>query len=227
MEVDLPRARPSLKRQRRYVRSFKKKRRYTKRIPAYTGETKFHDVEVNDAVIAGGGTIQNAGSINLIAQGVTESTRVGRKCVISAINWRWQVKLPAATAAASTVDEVRLIMYQDKQANGATATTTDILEAVTVHGFRNLSNVNRFKILYDERMTLKAGGAAPSGAALVFSEDMKIGAFYKKCNIPLEFSATTGAITEIRSNNIGILALSDEGLCELDSDVRLRFTDGG
>ncbi len=191
-------------------------------------EKKFHDIDVNDTVISGGGTIQNTGSINLIAQGVTESTRVGRKCTITDIMWRWQLKLPAATSATNTVDEVRLIMYLDKQANGATAAVADLLETTTIHGFNNLSNSGRFRILYDERIAMKAGGgAAPSGAAFVFSEGIKIGSFYKKCNIPIEFSDVAGALTEIRSNNLGVLVLSDEGLCELDSSVRLRFTDGG
>ena len=53
------------------------------------GEMKFHDVDLDDAVIAAGANA--TASINLIAQGVTESTRVGRKCTITAINWRYRV----------------------------------------------------------------------------------------------------------------------------------------
>ncbi len=198
---------------------------YYGRYAGRDGELKFHDIDVNDAVIAGGATIQNTGTINIIPQGVEEVQRVGRKCTIRAINWRWQVKMPAATAATSTADEVRLILYMDKQCNGATAASTDILEGASIHSFNNLSNSGRFRILYDHRISLRSAGAAASGAAFVFGEDIRIGSFYKKCDIPLEFDSTTGALTEIRSNNLGIMALSDEGLCELDSSVRLRFSD--
>ncbi len=62
------------------------------------GELKFHDVDLVDAVVAAGFNVTE--TINIIAQGVTESTRVGRKCTIKSINWHWRVNLPAADAVA-------------------------------------------------------------------------------------------------------------------------------
>ncbi len=47
--------------------------------------------------------------------------------------------------------------------------------------------------------------------------------FFKKVNIPIEFDATAGAITEITSNNIGILLIADGSLVNFDSKIRLRF----
>jgi len=52
---------------------------------------------------------------------------------------------------------------------------------------------------------------------------------YKKCNIPIEYSGTTGAITEIRSNNIFLLASSDgqaDDLVTMVGNCRVRFSDG-
>ncbi len=190
------------------------------------GELKFHDVDLDDAVVASGGTV--VASINLIAQGVTESTRVGRKCTIKSINWKYRFTLGEqdAVATPATADTLRIIMFIDKQANGATAAVTDLLESADVHSFRNLANSGRFVFLLDKVIplnwrTLASDNAAVVSSAGVFYEQ----SFYKKCNLPVEFSATTGAITEIRSNNIGVLLLSFGGTPGFVSKIRLRFSD--
>ncbi len=57
------------------------------------GELKFHDLDIDDAVVAVNGTIAQV-SCNIIAGGTTESTRIGRKSVIRKINWRYEIVLP-------------------------------------------------------------------------------------------------------------------------------------
>lgn len=190
------------------------------------GELKFHDVDNDDAVVDSGGSVTN--SINLIAQGVTESTRVGRKCVIRGINWRGEVFLPVTTVTSETSDVVRLIMFLDKQANGATAAVTDLLETADYQSFNNLSNKNRFTVLYDKMVAINsiAGGGDVGGANSNWGAVNRTFSFYKKCSIPIEFSSTTGAITEIRSNNLGILYIGKNGLAGVASKIRLRFSDG-
>ncbi len=191
-----------------------------------TGELKFHDIAVDDASIAVNGVIQNTGSINLIPQGVTEVQRVGRKCVIRSINWRYNLQI-AAQANLTSDETIRMIMYVDKQANGATATVTGILETDDYQSFRNLANSGRFNILYDKTHSLNASAGGGDGTANDAAPMNINRAFYKKCSIPLEFDSTTGAITEIRSNNIGILTVSKNGtVAVLDSRIRLRFSDG-
>ncbi len=190
-------------------------------------ELKFHDVDVDDAAIATAGTIQNGGTINIIAQNTTESTRIGRKCTIRAINWRYSIDLPAQASMSETAEIVRVIMYLDKQCNGATATTTNILETDDYQSFNQLANKSRFRILMDRTHTL----VSPSGIAgpvtgLTQYED----SFFAKVNIPLEYdnSASTGALTTIRSNNLGVLLISKTGDstgCAFDSKIRLRFSD--
>ena len=195
------------------------------------GELKFHDVAVDDAVIATGANVIAAGSVNLIAQGVTESTRVGRKCVIRSINWRGRLILPAASATNSAHDTVRVIMVLDKQANGATIVNTDLLEdagtaAIAYRSFNNLANKSRFVVLYDKTFSLNATAAAGDGTTNTSFESSRMFSFYKKCSIPIEFSSTTGALTEIRSNNITVLYCSENGVAGVESTVRLRFSDG-
>ncbi len=191
------------------------------------GELKFHDVDLDDAAIATGGTVTP--SICLIPQGVTEITRVGRKCTIRNINWRYNVSIQEQDAGADprNGDTVRVILYLDKQANGATAAVTDILESADFQSFNNLSNSGRFRTLYDKTHTLNYLTLASDNAGVVSSAEVTRDVMvFKKCGFPIEYSSTTGAITEIRSNNIGVLLISRTGASGFASKFRLRFSDG-
>ncbi len=189
------------------------------------GEMKFHDVDLDDANIAASAITP---TINIIGQGVTESTRVGRKCTIRRIQWRYQISLPESDAQGTPAsgDTVRIILYQDKQANGATANATDILEAAVWQSFRNLANSGRFVILCDKLHNINYRGLASDGAGVVSqAAEIHNFSFFKSVSIPIEFDNTTGAITEIRSNNIGVLLMSATQTAAFESGFRLRFSD--
>ncbi len=209
--------------------TYKKRKRFASAPPrrrAISGEIKFHDVDLDDAVIAAGCNVTP--TINIIAQGVTESERVGRKCTITQIQWRWRCFLPEQDAVAdpAMADGVRMIVFQDKQANGATAVNTDILETNDWQSFRNLANVGRFNILFDHNLTLNYLTLASDGAGLVSSASVHAeGTFFKVCDIPLEFNAAAGTIDEVRSNNIGVMLCGSNGIMGFDSKFRLRFSD--
>ncbi len=131
-----------------------------------------------------------------------------------------------ALATPSPGDSIRVIMYQDRQCNGATAAVTDILESADWQSFNNLSNKSRFRTLMDRSYQLNFQTLASDGAGLVSSGNFVMeDTFFKKCNIPIEFDSTTGALTEIRSNNIGILLISQNGQVAFTSKIRLRFSD--
>lgn len=191
-----------------------------------SSELKFHDVDLDDAVISELATI--TASVNLIGQGVAENKRVGRKCTIKSINWHWRISLPEIDAqmTPSEGETVRILMYLDKQCNGATIVAETLLEDDDYQSFRNLANSGRFQVLYDKTvdinyLTLNSDGAGVSSQAGV----LKSGNFYKKCNIPLEFDFTTGILTEIKSNNIGVMLIGNKGVATFVSKIRLRFSD--
>ncbi len=187
------------------------------------GELKFHDLDIDDATIASNGTIVSD-SVNKIPQGVTEVQRVGRKCFLRSVNWRFNIRLPEGTAVTTTSDTVRVLLYLDKQANGATAAITDILESDDYQSFNNLANKSRFRTLMDRTYELNTD--LSGDGTTVDSPRFNINdSLYKNLAIPVEFDATTGAITEIKSNNIGVLLLSKNGLCTFDSKMRVRFAD--
>ncbi len=192
------------------------------------GEQKFHDLDIDDAAIASGGTIVEDSCLT-IAEGNGESQRIGRKIVVKSILWNMRVKLAGQTASASTGDVARIILYQDKQTNGATAAVLDVLETADFQSFRNLANTGRFNILMDKKISLtsKSGSGRGSTDTLAFGTDRRDFAFYKKCNIPIEYdnSATDGTIPTMRSNNIGVITITESGLLSFASKMRIRYSD--
>nr|APC94133.1 putative viral capsid protein [uncultured marine virus] len=117
-------------------------------------------------------------------------------------------------------------MYVDKQCNGATAAVTDLFESNDWQSFRNLANTGRFSILLDKMVTLNYMNLASDGDTFVSATNInKDYTFFKKCNIPIEYSGTDGAIGEIRSNNIGVCIFSNNGVAGFGSKIRLRFSD--
>ncbi len=189
-------------------------------------ELKFFDSNASGTIVAAG-SITN--SLCQILQGTSEQERIGRKCVIKSLFWRNRIELVQRDAVAAPVAGTvnRFIIYLDKQTNGAAAVVTDILETASWQSFRNLANQMRFDILMDESWDMNYMNMASDGVGTVsHSSVVKELKFYKKCNIPLEFSGTGGAITELRSNNIGILQITSEGTHTVwDSKIRLRFSD--
>lgn len=88
----------------------------------------------------------------------------------------------------------------------------------------NLANSSRFKIIKKWEIRQQAT-AGVSGA---YSNTSRTINFYKKCNIPVEFSSTTGALTELKSNNLFLVAGSggaEDDAATFAGSCRLRFTD--
>lgn len=201
---------------------------YYGRFAARGGEAKFFDKITANAAISTTGTILDD-SVNEIVQGTGESNRIARACTLTGIFFKGNMRLipgAALTAPRNAADVIRVIIYQDKQCNGATAAVTDILETANVDAFYNLANSKRFYILMDKRVALNSPGAGLA-ATDTWAECHKAWKFSKLCNIPIEFSGTTGAISEIRSNNIGVMAiaLNPASTAFVGYTCRVRFSD--
>ncbi len=188
-------------------------------------EMKFKDTTIDDAVIASAGTI-NPGPI-IIAQGTTESTRIGRKITVFKWHVKWQLTLPAQTDVADidNGDTMRIMWIVDRQANGAYPAVLDVLETAAYDSFRNLANTSRFRVLSDVNMTLRRLVSMTDGANTANSPGVRTKVMAKSfsLNMPVEYDSTTGAITEIRSFNLFVLAISQMGLGGLLTNNRVRF----
>jgi len=168
------------------------------------------------------GEVPATGQLSLIPQGDTQSTRIGRKCTIKSIQIRgYNYFVPTTTATASALVNMYLVL--DTQCNGAAADATDVFAGsyqITT-AMLNLANSSRFRIL--KRWVVPFNSNA--GASTAYNNVVKPLEFSMKCNIPLEFSGTTGALTEIRSNNIFLVAgavLQDDKV-SFAGTCRLRF----
>lgn len=170
------------------------------------------------------GEVPATGQLVLIPQGVTEQSRVGRACVVKSLQLRIHAGFaPGAAATAST--NCWIYVVQDTQANGAAAAITDVLTTNNIAtALLNLDNSQRFKILKKLKMTFNPG----AGVTTAYNNVNVDKECYMKLNVPMDYSSTTGAITEIRSNNIFLLAGSDttsDDTVTLDGNCRVRFTD--
>ncbi len=123
--------------------SYKKPRTQPPKTYNITKELKFFETQVNVSPVASTGTIPVSGSVVKIPQGTEENERIGRKCTIKSIHCRYQAELRGASNSSLQSDVLRIIMYLDKQANGAAAAVSDISETATWQTFNNLSNSGR------------------------------------------------------------------------------------
>lgn len=190
-------------------------------------ELKYHDISININPIPSLGTIKD--SFNEIADGTNEQQRNGRRVIIHLIQWQGVFELPAQPVGVTALppDEVRVILYVDKQCNGATATVSDFFPSSDIHSYYTLDQSDRFNILYDQRHVINYGGITQSNPANYFVQSPNKIPFTIEvpCSVKLQFSGATGALTEIRSNNIGALLISSRGVSYITSRARLRFTD--
>lgn len=155
-------------------------------------------------------------SLVKIAQGDTGITRDGRKIVVTGIHFRGHIKMDAGGSGAG----LRLVLYHDKQPNGATASTTDYFSSANAltNSFRNLNTIKRFKVLHDKTYILNQTSATVSQILRHVVINLKV-------NIPIVYTSTTGAITELLESNIGLLSSANNQTLDLDGIWRIRYMD--
>lgn len=189
-------------------------------------ELKFAQSLIIDAVVATAGAIFQ--TIFQVPQGSGQSQRNGRRITVTSIHWRFRISLPPQDGIGSpkSGDTLRVIMYLDKQANGGAALVTDILDTAAINSFRQMSNIERFEILSDDLYNFNYSGMASDAIGNVSQgEVVKSYVTTKHTLIPVEYSGTDGLLTEIRSNNVGILLISSKDIMGFGSVIRIRYTD--
>lgn len=189
-------------------------------------ELKFYDDVCTDGAIATAGTVQCA-TILEIPAGTGPSQRLGRRIFLRSLDVKFNILLNNDSPGGR--DEVRIIIFHDKQCNGAAAVPGDILDlAGATHkwlAFRNLEHTKRFNILCDKRISMVAQAGAYDGANQRWGGATKH--FSKHINLhgmPIDYEDVTGAITELTSNNIGVMTISSSNECDLNAQFRFRYS---
>ncbi len=188
-------------------------------------EKKFLDTNITDNDIS---AILTAVNLTIVPQDDTQSGRVGRKINVKNIRIKNFVSLTAKTDAALTSENYWMMVVQDTQCNGASFASTDLLVSDAPASFRNLSNQERFKVLWSKFYSFNVSGMAPSGAAFVTGENTKTIKCNINCDIPIEYdnSATTGAVTTQKSNTLWFVTLSQTGSVLAGvGNCRIRYYD--
>ncbi len=191
-------------------------------------ETKFVDTAVDDAAIDITGTIQTA--VITIAEGTDDNQRVGRRVVLTTLQWRYTLTINQTTDGAKGSDIVQVMVLLDKQCNGAVPTISGaqgIKTADTFDSYMQLANTGRFQVLMSRYHDMNVTAGVGDGTTNEYAENSKFFQWYKKVNIPIEYdtTVTTGAVASIRSNNIVIVTWSEAGNCKMVTSFRVRYTD--
>ncbi len=186
-----------------------------------TSELKFLDRTIPTLTVPIAGSVVNILPL-LIPENTSPSGRIGRKIVVKSIGFRMHITL--ANSTLPDHDLLRIIILIDKQCNGAQPAVSDILQnANTATAFYNLQNSGRFEVIFNKYYNLfSRAGAGNTAGGLLYGGDTKFIHGYFKCNIPIEYNASTGAITEIRSNNIVMIAISTHADVAIGNDGQWR-----
>lgn len=200
--------------------TFRTEGAYNRSIPNAMEKKYFDTSIINSADITGGLILDSA---NKIPQGTTDKTRIGNKITITNVNLHAYANLDSLNGIQVQNSHLRVILYVDHQANGATAAVTDILTTASIDSFRNMNQVDRFTILKEINVDLNCY----SQSATTSADGATRYTINKKCKIPVHYSSITGAITEIRSNNVGILFIGSTSHLNaaFKGTVRVKYMD--
>lgn len=229
------------------------------RFSGRSGELKYKDfLAVMDCT-------QTPGSINggtdqilsfcRVPQGTGPSFRIGRKITIKKIFVRGNVTYRFGGLAASTENPcgaVRVILYVDKQTNGAAPNLDDLLTAPVesakspfdvvqnVYGlaYLNLSEGGRFRILKDKKFVFNSQLLDTDE---IYTMVRQFKWSFANVDIPISYSdeSPDGALNTIKVNNIGMFVIIDDSAnenmpapapieanrCILRATVRIRYAD--
>lgn len=208
--------------------------RYTPNAKKVVAEKKWKDFSHNGTIekLAGGGPYGESifiPSLVDISVGSGPNQRIGRTIQLKSVH----VNGYASINATADYDYVRIIVYMDRQCNGAEATPEQILAPDSTGSpgpmsFLNLENSKRFYILKDWRWSDEPK-LAYNGTTVVGSEVVKDYQFNISLDEPIEYGSGGTGIANIKSNNIGILAVcyrkTQTTTSSLRMTCRVRYTD--
>lgn len=191
-------------------------------------EKKFFDTRVHNQTITGGRVIA-IDSLFKIQAGTGSSERVGRMIRVKGINVRGQI----TSNVKDPADCYRVVLYLDKQANGAAATLSELFAEGSVSGggvnwlsFLNLVNSRRFKILRDVRLDSQSTIVRGTND---YGFDIKYFDMNVSLDLLVEYGTNGSSITDLKSANVGIAVMSAISTTTFEAGyqllTRVRFTD--
>lgn len=188
-------------------------------------ELKYQDVAFTFSPVLITG---NDATLCLLNQGPNERRRVGQKFTIWSLQLRFDYFLPELSNIPAPIqgDGMRIIVFVDKQCNGAKNTTLDLLEEEDLLSPYNLHNVNRFVILSDVTHTInyltltsESLGNVTQGSVCKFGQSV-----WDDLAVSV-MAGETGSVAELSSNRLAVLAISSAAKVRVNMWFRFRYTD--
>lgn len=173
-------------------------------------EVKFHDLFVNVAVVNTG----NNQTMNLLASGTDTDERIGD--TVRLVSLHLKVSLQIDAFAANSL--CRMIVYYDKQPNGAPTAVADLLQDPAnsprvVLSHKQMSSLRRITVLRDHLFNFTA-----------INSQRSRNVFIKLSQKP-RYSGPLNIIADLESGALGVLFISDQVAqpVALQYQARLRF----
>lgn len=163
--------------------------------------------------------------LNLVPQGATQTTRVGKKIMLKSLQCHGLMQADSTNA----LTQASYVIVYDRRPSGALPAITDIFDTVSPNSFLNDANSGRFKILKREDFTVignSTTGAATDKTAYAVDWYYKFPPKYAQTSYK---AAGTGAIDDIDEGAIYLVTLGSSVAGTADAlfgaGFRLRFYD--
>ncbi len=195
------------------------------------GELKFFD-RTHGAVIE---QMMQRHLMANIAQGDFQEGRIGKEIIVTQIEVKGQILLPATSDKLETSDIIVIRVIQDTQTNEEFFVSDDYIETDAFNAFEVLANQERFITHYEEVIEFSSRAGYGLGYGYVeepipvthtekwFSEDRKWIHIRLNVNIKMNFVQTLVEDTKATTNNLYLCTWSARGLTTLTAVSRLRF----
>lgn len=164
--------------------------------------------------------------------GAAINQRIGRKVAVNKITIKGSMRVAPDDAAttADAANTVRLILFQDKQTNGAQVVPSSLIQALTaaqssaVFGFQSTANFGRFRVLKDKYFNFSNPNGFYDGMAgnqQGLLKHFKMTVHFKKPVI-VHFNAVNGGtVADVVDNSFHLAANSDNNT---DLSISLTYT---
>ncbi len=151
-----------------------------------------------------------------IGQGTGESEREGNQIKVTSVYLDYFISINAS----ATDTTIRIMIFVDKQPNGASTTLTELLSDPTspanIVSPINLGNKYRINMLYNKRHQLSINGRRNAQGKRYIKQQLKV-----------RYSGSGSTISALTTNNIRFIAISDEATNTptIECSMRTRFID--
>ncbi len=221
---------------RRSIGTSAGRRRSNLRSGGFIGiENKFYDTKVSgDSIVTTTASAEvdppaDDHCLNAIAQGDGESNRDGRQCRLTSVQLKGLLTIDVLSDQADIPQGniLRVIIYHDKQTNGAQASSEQVLldtAGVDLCSLRNPQYTKRFTVWYDQTFDMSPLTAGTDGANTnSIAAPSKYFEFYKQIDMPVNFISTTSNIANITDNSIHVIAIAQAAGAKISYQARVRF----